>query len=254
MDFKTIFKDNNFTEQGGVFYFGASPKEIKPSKDENAQDQSRWSYWRKKNYEFFKEELGNLPKNSVLVDLGAGQSDFLDLTSKFNLCAVDFYPYLGINVVCDLTKPLPFGDNSVDILMLSNLIEHIPEPNLLFVECRRILKPGGVALGTVPFMINIHQRPYDFYRYTEMNLDYLFKKHNFENISIKPVLATYIVFFNALTSFFVGAIRGAKFPGNLILRILWKLTRIKFKILTPVFKRFSSDPDMPLGYLFKAQK
>lgn len=237
-------------EKDGVFYFSEEPKDIKPSHDFDSGDQSKWSYWRKENYAFFKAELEKLPKNKIIADFGAGQSDFRILTSQFNLCAVDFYPYPGINVVCDLTKQLPFLDSSVDVLMMSNLLEHISEPNLFFGECRRVLKPGGALLGTVPFMIAIHQRPYDFYRYTDINLEYLLKKHNFKDVSVKPVLATYIFLFNALTSFFVSAIR----RRNLFLRALWLITRMSFKIFESVLKKYPSDPITPLGYLFKTYK
>ena len=64
---------------------------------------------------------------------------------------------------------LPFGDNTFDLVALLDTVEHIPDEFGVFAECRRVLKPGGKLIVTVPaFMwlwsyndeINAHQRRY----------------------------------------------------------------------------------------------
>ena len=250
METSALFRKKPMREKNGVFYFSEPPKNIKPSRDEAPQDPRQWSYWRKANFDFLEKELAHLSKDSVLLDIGSGKSDFLALTEKFNLCAVDFYPYHGVSVVTNIGGELPFKDISADIILLTNVLEHVEEPNVLLSECRRILKPGGILLGTVPFMIQIHQRPYDFYRYTEMNLVYLFEKHGFARAEIIPVSNLYILLFNVCTSFFVRVIKESRFA--FLYRILWKIVRIKFALFRKFFENRFSDPDSPLGYLFKA--
>lgn len=44
-----------------------------------------------------------------------------------------------------------FGDNEFDVVLTSDVFEHIPDPYRAFREVHRILKPGGVHLFTVPF-------------------------------------------------------------------------------------------------------
>lgn len=252
MDIKKIIVQKPLEEKEGVLYFVKPPPDIAPSRDETPTDRSTWSFWRKENYLFLEKELKALPEDAVLIDLGAGQSDFAEITGRFKACAVDFYPYAGIQVVCDLEDCLPFKDESADIVLLANLLEHVREPNILLRECRRILKPGGVLLGTVPFMIQIHQRPYDFYRYTHMNLEYLLKKHAFKNPHIRPVSNLSVLLFNVSTSFFMRTIREARFP--LPWRVLWKAVRAGFAAFRGMFEKRSFDPDSPLGYLFKAYR
>ena len=46
-------------------------------------------------------------------------------------------------VECDC-KQLPDADESFDIVISNSIIHHIPEPFLVFAECWRILKPGGL--------------------------------------------------------------------------------------------------------------
>jgi SAM-dependent methyltransferase len=49
----------------------------------------------------------------------------------------------------DITK-LTFGPNSLDLIVSSDVLEHVPDPDAAFHECYRVLKPGGFHLFTVP--------------------------------------------------------------------------------------------------------
>lgn len=53
---------------------------------------------------------------------------------------------------CDVTKPLPDADASVDAVMVEHGQEHltIHEAYSFLAECRRILRPGGLLRVTVP--------------------------------------------------------------------------------------------------------
>jgi SAM-dependent methyltransferase len=68
-----------------------------------------------------------------------------------------------------LGDALPFANDLFDLVALLDTVEHIPDELGVFEECRRVLKPGGKLLVTVPaFMwlwsyndeINAHQRRY----------------------------------------------------------------------------------------------
>lgn len=67
---------------------------------------------------------------------------------------LDVMPLPGVDVVADLgqcaTTPLPFEDNTFDELLLSHLLEHIPEPLPLMQELWRIAKPGAKMQIRVP--------------------------------------------------------------------------------------------------------
>ncbi|MEO9222570.1 MAG: class I SAM-dependent methyltransferase [Mycobacteriaceae bacterium] len=45
---------------------------------------------------------------------------------------------------------LPFDDDSFDVVLISEVLEHVPEDARAIAELTRILKPGGVAAVTVP--------------------------------------------------------------------------------------------------------
>ncbi len=252
MDIRTLLKGEPIAEREGVLFFSDPPADIVPSRDALPGDPRTWSHWRRENYRFLERELAGCIPGATLVDVGAGQSDFRELTKKFSVCAFDFYPYPGVDVVCDFASSLPLKDHSADIVLLTNVLEHVREPNVLLTECHRILKPGGVLLGTVPFLIKIHQRPYDFYRYTEGNLSYLFRKHGFQNVQVIPVSNLSVFLFNTATSFFIQAIKEARF--KLPWRIIWRIVRIAFSLFRGVSEKRFFDPENPLGYLFQVYR
>lgn len=52
----------------------------------------------------------------------------------------------------DVTKPLPYADDAVDIALCEHCCEHVPTPDFFrfLLECRRILKPGGSLYLAMP--------------------------------------------------------------------------------------------------------
>ena len=146
-----------------------------------------WTGWRRKNYAFFLKELAHIEKSSLLLDVGAGTSPFHNILSSYKTFRVDFEPYEGIHFLTDLNRPLPIPEKVFDCIIMSNLLEHIPEPLRLLKECNRILKKNGRLILTVPFLIKIHQAPYDFLRYTEYMLQRLFLEGGFEDFRIEKI-------------------------------------------------------------------
>jgi SAM-dependent methyltransferase len=71
---------------------------------------------------------------------------------------------------CDLTQPLPFSAEIFDMIILSDVLEHIFEPKRLWTEMARVLAKAGKLVMNVPFLYCIHEAPYDYYRYTEFAL------------------------------------------------------------------------------------
>jgi SAM-dependent methyltransferase len=56
----------------------------------------------------------------------------------------------------DMTR-LSFADASFDVVIASEVLEHIPDWQAALVECARVLRPGGRAYMTFPFLRNTHQ-------------------------------------------------------------------------------------------------
>lgn len=55
---------------------------------------------------------------------------------------------------------------SCDLVMVPNLVHHVPDQRGLFAELARLLKPGGKGYIFEPLVRELHQAPDDYLRYT----------------------------------------------------------------------------------------
>ncbi|HKF68571.1 MAG TPA: methyltransferase domain-containing protein, partial [Vicinamibacterales bacterium] len=99
-------------------------------------------------------------------------------------CGVDWTLASQPPAVAEVTR-LPFRDRTFDSALCTEVLEHLPEPGRCLDEIRRVVKPGGMVLFTVPMTMYTHSEPYDFYRYTEYGLRYLLEKHGFEIVTLR---------------------------------------------------------------------
>jgi SAM-dependent methyltransferase len=66
---------------------------------------------------------------------------------------------LGIETVqANAEEPLPFEAESFDVVVAGELFEHLRFPDALVVEIRRVLRPGGVLVGSVPNAFRLQSR------------------------------------------------------------------------------------------------
>jgi ubiquinone/menaquinone biosynthesis C-methylase UbiE len=75
---------------------------------------------------------------------------------------------------------LPFANESIDGVLITQVLEHVIEPNALFQEIKRVLKPGGKVCITVPFIWAEHEVPFDFRRFTSFGITKFIEHHGFE--------------------------------------------------------------------------
>jgi SAM-dependent methyltransferase len=65
---------------------------------------------------------------------------------------------------------LPIADQCIDGVVCLEVIEHVPDPALALKEIARVLRPGGRAWVSMPFLYPVHNEPFDFQRFTEFGL------------------------------------------------------------------------------------
>jgi SAM-dependent methyltransferase len=106
-----------------------------------------------------------------VLNLGSGNTSL-----GLGICNVDLIAYGNVHVVSDLTF-IPFQPGTVDAVVLNSVLEHVPHPDRVLKEVKRILAPGGQVYAAVPFMMPFHASPYDYWRWTREGLKTLFKDY-----------------------------------------------------------------------------
>jgi len=122
--------------------------------------------------------LKKLESKMAILDLGAGagiveQMDFRGHASL--VCGVDLdprvlaNPYLDEGRVSDAGE-IPYPDVSFDLIFSDNVLEHLANPDQVFFEVARVLRPGGLFLFKTPnkwhYMPNIARlTPLSFHRF-----------------------------------------------------------------------------------------
>lgn len=77
-------------------------------------------------------------------------------------------------------RKLPFSDDCFDAVVSFEVFEHVFNLEEVLCEIRRVLKPNGHLLISIPFAWDEHEIPYDFARYTSFGITHLLTKNGFE--------------------------------------------------------------------------
>ena len=117
----------------------------------------------------------------VVIDIGCGVGDYTQAIKPLTEHAAGYdrdvtaakkkYPGIGF-FAHDLEQPIPLPDASVDKMISINVIEHLVDWNHFLLECRRVLRPGGViALSTANREFFLHDLNVDPTHYHEWTLN-----------------------------------------------------------------------------------
>ncbi len=114
---------------------------------------------------FFRAAVGG-PGKAVL-DLGCRSGAFTrhfadgnDVTGvDVDRTALAVAAELGINpVLADVEQSLPFADESFDVVVAGELLEHVRHPDAVIAESFRVLRGGGALVGSVPNAYRVRSR------------------------------------------------------------------------------------------------
>src|SRR3712207_2554853 len=133
---------------------------------------------------FLERAAQSIQPGQLVLDAGAGRAPYRDLFAHARYETADFLAvrgkkYVQPDYVCDLAA-IPVADARFDHVVLTQVLEHIPEPARVLAELHRVLKPGGTLWLTAPLFYAEHERPYDFFRYTQFGLRRLLEGAGFQ--------------------------------------------------------------------------
>lgn len=139
-----------------------------------------------------------LSKGKKILDLGCGRGEFL---RGFIRCGLNGY---GVDrsstakSICpeaeilqsDLDEaPLPYEDNSFDVVFSKSVLEHFYYPEKLVQQIQRVLNPGGLVITMVPDWQSVYKTFYEDYThrtpFTHTSLRNIFLINGFDNVRVE---------------------------------------------------------------------
>lgn len=126
-------------------------------------------------HEWVKKQLEQVPEGRVILDAGAGEMQYKKYCHHLKYISQDFCQYDSVektgglhpqtwdsskvDIVSDIID-MPIDDNSIDVVLCTEVFEHIKNPVLALKEFGRIVKKDGEVILTAPVCSLTHMAPY----------------------------------------------------------------------------------------------
>jgi glycosyltransferase involved in cell wall biosynthesis/SAM-dependent methyltransferase len=140
--------------------------------------------------DFVRDVAAGIPAGARVLDVGAGEAPYRELFDHTDYVTTDWthsvHPGARQVDVVGPADDLPIDSESFDFILLTEVLEHTPDPTGVLREMNRILRPGGRLHMTTPFVWELHELPFDFFRYTAWGLDRVLRDAGFAGVDIAP--------------------------------------------------------------------
>jgi len=160
------------------------------------------------------EELIGDVENKIILDIGIMD---INISKDFNpkkILTLDILPELKPDILYDLNntkEKIPLEDNSIDIIIAGEVIEHLIDPNKVISEFHRILKSDGILVISTPNICSLVNRVKMFFgkipnyscfpvkgkndrrHYTDYNKEILIKMFEEEGFEVESIKTNGII-------------------------------------------------------------
>lgn len=203
---------------------------------------------------FLQLRARTLPAGARVLDAGAGEAPYRVLFEHCRYVRTDWEQsdHAGAHE-SDVLAPLhrlPLEDGSFDIVVNTQVLEHVDNPSAVLREFWRVLVPGGELWLTAPFVWELHEEPHDYFRYTSHGLRSLVEGAGFSAVEIEPIGAYFSTVAQLLShcGSSTGLDRGG-FVGRAVTALMWRAARPLARL-----DRLDRRRVLPLGYTCRARR
>lgn len=187
---------------------------------------------------FAKEKLQKFPKGTSVLDVGCGDGPYWNLNKELNWTGIDIYSTEKTNYLINKDGTYPIREESFDIVICTQVIEHVSNFDLLASEVFRVLKPGGTLILNAPFLYPFHGMPHDEFRYTTSSLTRIFNKFEISEIgTLGGIGSTIATLINNFWQYFFASNWKLKiigimtWPVSIINNFFWNLLSLPLDLI-----------------------
>ena len=140
--------------------------------------------------DFMIDAARSVPQGSRVLDVGAGDAPYAELFAHTDYVTLEWEgsPHAGgrTAAITASADAMPLREASFDVVLLTQVLEHVLRPAAVLTEIARVLRPGGTLFATVPFAWELHEEPHDYWRFTQYALAALLEDAGFTEHVIEP--------------------------------------------------------------------
>lgn len=160
--------------------------------------------------------------------------------------SVESWEYVNIDIstkpdYCCSADNIPVQDGSFQIVLMTEVLEHLENPQAVLKECHRVLRRHGQLIISIPFLYMVHADPHDYLRWTPEGIRRELINVGFEVQQIHPMGSLFAVIYDLLRNSLLVALKN---------RVTF-MKRLLNKLLMPALARLFLYFDRKSEYLNK---
>jgi SAM-dependent methyltransferase len=134
---------------------------------------------------------GRAAAGKRLLDVGCGVKPyypFFDTVAEYVGVDVQENPQADLH---GAIEDLPVEAGSFDIVLCTQVLEHVDDPGVAVRELHRVTAPGGRVLASTHGVMLYHPNPQDYWRWTHTGLEKLFRDNgDWDRVDVEPGAGT----------------------------------------------------------------
>lgn len=131
----------------------------------------------------------------IVADIGGRSTPWRARVERFARRSGRSVRHLAVDLdaratIRGMAEQLPLRGGCADLVLCTQMLEHVRNPAAAVAEMRRVTRPGGTCLLTTHGTWFYHPDPEDYWRWTASGLRALFAEAGFAQIEVTPVGGT----------------------------------------------------------------
>ncbi len=103
-------------------------------------------------------ELSGNCEKKIILDVGAGKNPVSNQIKTKKTIKMDGCKEHNPDIECNINEGFPLEDDSIDLVLAGEIIEHLVAPIRFVRECNRVLKKGGMVVISTPNIASLKNR------------------------------------------------------------------------------------------------